>query len=1078
MRKAFLLSGVFSLVLSVFSAQELTFDFETPVKGGTDFSVITKGKPEYVSGIKGKAVKFNSGADGLYLIVKKGKNLGFKADESFTIEYYFKAENNRESKKQWHYSAAFGGIRFAHRAIQGSPFCFINYKKRLWTKGAGIAEYTDGNWHHLAFVRNAQQKIIYLYCDGKKLHEAAETAEMTNAFADIRNFSIGAGGFGIEANFKGCIDEFKVIPQAVNKFNLIKQQIADVIKAPVDKNVEKSWDLIKKEKLNLFPAPKELKLIGKIPFVPADWKIDRREASDLAGYQMFLKRLEKLSLPAPGKGGKVIVADFYDKLIKEFPELKKISKPKREGYVIIGNDKRIILAGTDRNGLRYAWLTLAQLVDENKNIRLAEVRDYPDFRYRNFQAGQLLTEREIDDAFICRTNLMGFRSARMSPNIEKIMTPAYIKKMSRYAADRGIELSTGFYTQVGILENWQKHVPSGYGPHYYPYKTEEGLHCYYQFIFSWCRDDLAQKQGDFVGRFMQERGAVQTGFHAEDYGGVENPGNWKNRTPRDRARWGNDRVAAEANLIRIFADNLRKHVPGARVRYTQYPYISTDDPEILKYYREISKALGTDIQFHLREAEREKMLLSAKQFGKSPVHVSYYPYDYSFCPSFVNTARYVPTLYLGENSSITVVNWNMIGSEASPSNWASCEYFWNANAPGGEYLPADHYKYHRVFAESRKIEEELLPRICSIFYGEKAGKLVAEAFAFKFSDRIPEHPEQILPAEINREEFMFKMAADAETALELVSKAEKVATKEGKNRLKNHKKYLQSCVLLAKARAHAVKARRMLDEGKNDEAVAEAEKGKALLKDKKARFRGRQKAILPDLDIAEAVALRGKQNEYIKNFKSKPIRIAFYKYAGNGDGGGRIANLPADYNGRLGISTSTITNLTKFNLQNVDVLIFNANAQLGDCEENAVENIKEFVKSGKGVIFCHNAVGRYKSAFSPSMFPEVCSGYAERVVNQELTVVDDSIFEKFLKKGDVYYHRYTDHCALASPGKNGKVMLKNFRGMPTLIVGSSGKGRVVYTAEIFGGKAQGKAKSDLGDWQMLLQLIRWAGKAN
>ena len=207
-------------------------------------------------------------------------------------------------------------------------------------------------------------------------------------------------------------------------------------------------------------------------------------------------------------------------------------------------------------------------------------------------------------------------------------------------------------------------------------------------------------------------------------------------------------------------------------------------------------------------------------------------------------------------------------------------------------------------------------------------------------------------------------------------------------------------------------------------------------------------------------------------------RIAFYKYAGNGEGGGRIANLPADYNGRLGISTSTITNLTKFNLQNVDVLIFNANAQLGDCEENAVENIKEFVKSGKGVIFCHNSVGRYKSAFSPSMFPEVCSGYADRMVNQELTVVDDSIFEKFLKKGDVYYHRYTDHCALASPGKNGKVILKNFRGMPALIVGTSGKGRVVYTAEIFGGKAQGKAKSDLGDWQMLLQLIRWAGKAN
>ena len=83
----------------------------------------------------------------------------------------------------------------------------------------------------------------------------------------------------------------------------------------------------------------------------------------------------------------------------------------------------------------------------------------------------------------------------------------------------------------------------------------------------------------------------------------------------------------------------------------------------------------------------------------------------------------------------------------------------------------------------------------------------------------------------------------------------------------------------------------------------------------------------------------------------------------------------------------------------------------------------------------------------------------------------------FIKKGDTYIHRYTDHCSLKGAGKDGKVILKNVRNEPALIVGTFGKGRVVYTGEIFGGNAKGEAKADLGDWKMLLQLIRWAGKA-
>lgn len=53
--------------------------------------------------------------------------------------------------------------------------------------------------------------------------------------------------------------------------------------------------------------------------------------------------------------------------------------------------------------------------------------------------------------------------------------------------------------------------------------------------------------------------------------------------------------------------------------------------------------------------------------------------------------------------------------------------------------------------------------------------------------------------------------------------------------------------------------------------------------------------------------------------------------------------------------------------------------------------------------------------------------------------------------------------------------LTNYKRQPVMIIGKIGKGRCVYTGEIFGTKASLEAKPDEMSWKMLLNLIRWCG---
>jgi hypothetical protein len=896
-------------------------------------------------------------------------------------------------------------------------------------------------------------------------------------------FALGSGELVIGRNFKGMIDEIILWKGVKRDFAPAKKFQARIEPLPVSPEVAASWKLLDEKRLDLVPAPKKLKITGEaFPFDPAEWQVVRLNRADRTGFEVFSSKLARIRLAGFGKNGKKIIrAGLYDEML---PELKKAgapAKPVRQGYVLIVKPDSILLAGTDLHGLLYGWQTLAGLIRENGLMTPAVISDWPDFEIRQLETGVYSItgktwKNVLDSFFRQRVNRMSLTGQGwQAPNIR----PSFWREINAYAAARGIRLHLTDKTWiVRFGPDYKKLIPPGYSTHYYPYKPEEGLFGYFNGAYSWSRDDLAEKRGRELAGFMAETGFSSVDFHSVDCGSYDNPGNWAKRTEMDRKRWGEDRVGAEVNLISIFRREIRKKIPDASIGFVQYPYWCLNDPKMLRYYDDLAKQLPEDVSLVLREGPRKLFVDNARRLRPHAIEVAIYPYDYSYLPSYTNSGRYAGSLYLDGRSIIAFVHWQIATVYNHASDMGASEYMWNAFAPGAALLPDGKHAYEVVFARCQEMEERLLPRICRSFYGEKAGDTVAAVYALKLCARIPEHPDNILPADIDKDKFFVKMQADAAGSWKRLEAVRKSVPESELAAYDDLMAYVKRCELLAAARLHCLRARAELNRGNIEAGKSEAGKGMKLVKDR--RIRGGRiphwKQVAADLDITGVIETRLRRAEYLKTVKPVRVRVGLYGYRGSEGYLDCNAGILDGFSNVAGISAEVIRNPTRDSLKKIDVLIFNACQQIGDCEEDAVANIREFVRSGGGVIFAHNAVGRHNGPFKPAWFPEICGGFDETGTDQPtLTVSDPEAVAGFLKKGDRYKHRYFDHCRLI-PGPKGRVELRDDDGKPVLVSGTAGKGRIVYTGEVFGLARDNRlAEPELEEWKMLLNLFRWCG---
>ena len=349
MLKKFFTSIVFSAAAVLSAAPEkvvhLAFNKAGEYKdlcGNVSVSVNKKAKAPVwqPDGVKGGCLEFDGSSS---LRIAPSKTFKFAPNESFAIELCYRPEMTKKDwgmllhfygpkRTFWDFSAA-GGI--------GRPMFTAKEKKTLRL----LAKYQNmlRKWHRIAAVRDAKTRRIYFYLDGRKIKEGDDT------FAKL--FNSPPGSLVIGENFKGRIDEIIVWKGLKTDFAPAKVFKARIVPLKTDANVAASWKTLKEKKLDIVPAPKNLKITGKaFPFVPGQWRVARLSKNDAAGAAEFEAKLARIGLAKPGSGKKIIKAGLYDEMKAELAKAKAPAKPMRQGYVLIADKEQILLAGSDREG--------------------------------------------------------------------------------------------------------------------------------------------------------------------------------------------------------------------------------------------------------------------------------------------------------------------------------------------------------------------------------------------------------------------------------------------------------------------------------------------------------------------------------------------------------------------------------------------------------------------------------------------------------------------------------------------------------------------------------------------------------
>ena len=1074
----------FSAILSAGSMEKiLHIDFEN-LKAQKDatgkYAMRSYGDIKSVKGVSGNAGLF----DGKKAAIRGSHKtkLSFDENTSFTIEYFIKPERNPSSG--WTYPALINQISFGGRPKINTPFLFIpkGDKKRV-VIGVGTESFNDDKWHHVAMTRDAVAREVAFYCDGKQIGTAKETPHMTKVFAAPEPFYVGSRGYF--AYYKGAIDEFIIWKGVKKGFDAAKIEKLNKVEQPpveISKQVSESWKVLEENKINLIPAPKTIKVTGApIDFKASEWSIDRKEKSDDAGFEHFLKRLSQCNIKDSfGKNtSKRIVAGLFKDVAGEL-SFKAEAQP-RQGYVLEVTPEKIVIAGTDENGLRYGWLTLSALLAESGKIRCARIADYPDFEIRAGHYSPYLYSVEsmkkvIDEVFMLRLNLLC--TTRILSLLDPM--PDTVKVINDYAASRGIKCAYTGVPSVEDIVDYKKKIPRGQDSHSYNYRKDEGMFGWKKHAISWSRDDMAEAQAKRAAEYMKKHNFSVCVLHPVDAGGIDNPSRWNSRSPKCKAKWGNDFFAAQEHLIKIYCDTIKKYNPQGEIYYVAYPYM----PALLlkgkfaEHVRRVNKLLGSDVKLIVREGLVKDMQNLHKI---SPdLYTVIYPFQHDYLNIHCNGGRYFTTFYQNGLKSITGYEiWSPAGNLGNASRLTYTEYMWNHNAPGAMNMPEGLYtSYELITSGSSEIENTLLPRACAYIYGEKAADVMAKVFAAKLSERHAEHPFKVLPVSIDQEKYFAEQVALTDGLIRDLRKVKDSVTPAAKEAWAQKYTFVRKVNLGSKARLHCIRAHKFADAGKVAEAQSEADKGMALIKSRFARSCRAEHTLKNELNVAEKLKSGAVKRAYASQGKHRNIKVGFYQYTGTGNGGS-TATMPllSSFDNVGGIRTSSVIDPTVSALKNIDVMVFAATNYVGDTSEDWRTNIRNMVeKDGKGVIFMHNAVGRGKlTNLGKQIFPEVCSGFAGRVANSpDMVVEDDTIFKGFLKKGDKYTEAYQDHMAVV-PGKAGKVLLRDAKGKPVAVIGKVGKGYVVYTGEIFGvSSSDVLIEPALDNWKMLYHLIRYA----
>ena len=148
---------------------------------------------------------------------------------------------------------------------------------------------------------------------------------------------------------------------------------------------------------------------------------------------------------------------------------------------------------------------------------------------------------------------------------------------------------------------------------------------------------------------MAETGADAFFLHCMDTGGRDNPENWANRTAMDRERWGDDRAAADANVIRLLHAEMKRQNPEVLFFPVIYPYSPRylQYPDVRTWLDRLSSLVPEEVFFDVREAPRE-LMQQWKDVIRQGRHIYHEPYKHGYGLMCDAAGRYAPTFFFDD----------------------------------------------------------------------------------------------------------------------------------------------------------------------------------------------------------------------------------------------------------------------------------------------------------------------------------------------------------------------------------------------------------------------------------------------
>lgn len=549
-----------------------------------------------------------------------------------------------------------------------------------------------------------------------------------------------------------------------------------------------SFSMKSENTVNIIPIPKKIEISGGETDI-SEFTIllcdDSRQGAIAAEeINNKIKELGGNPLPViniknsgPKKGKLIILGLPGNALLKEHGLELTENIPGRQGYIIEFKNNTILLGGSDRTGLMYAAVTFRYLLEKNEASKITalncHVHDFPDFSLRYstphrdvkpFKGESILeaNKKFIDWLFRHKINVFGNNITELPVELSA--------EIATYAKERGFKVFGTLPREKGksIQSVARMGTVNPKNPRYADMVKHKGDY------FTWSDDELLKEKAAYIAEYCKQRGIDLVLFHAVDGGGITDPELWSLRSKKCKERFGDDRASADAHVLSIFNNELKKYVPEMDILLVSYPYgpcywnfteMKRKYPELTKeiwlknvinYQKQLAAKLPENIYVTYWLGSRDIMEEVMKAYKKEQPLCIYFEhinpaYQGYICPA----VRFIKTNFFKGRPEMA---WTAGNKTLVPvQELLDLQYYWNVNTEGSADFDKGIYS-DSVSSEYYKIEEteyppaikdKLIPMICRNIWGEKRGSLLEKIFVNGLNPFLILKTSQVL-ARVNR----------------------------------------------------------------------------------------------------------------------------------------------------------------------------------------------------------------------------------------------------------------------------------------------------------------------------------------